>query len=859
MSSSSKDRLVSHPHQSLWRHLASVEEVSGRALNAKMLAKTLFTEHSIDFLRQLLVYFHDFGKGTDFFQWMIINAAKKDNPDCNDLDEVYVRGFPDGASALVAQIGQDGGPLRGHSQLGAFVVQTALPEDTSSLLRAIIYEVIARHHGNLRNFDQGVDRQSEAHEELLEQQWEHMNHTDYREILKETPFDFSSDLDVVRQRSEKFFFSDVYRQLNRNESLLPYLQTVFLFSLLLAGDKGDLMLPQRDLVGRVRRCGVKLIEQYKTAKFGAPGKDLMNVWREEAYQQVVRSLVDNPDAGFYSITLPTGMGKTLTAYNAAIQLQNLLADKWQKENPDCTPRIIYCLPFTSVIDQNAAILEDILSADPDMKGELAKHHYLADWTDYKGDRDDKLTYSEKEYLVEGWEYTLTVTTFVQILETIVSNRNRKLRKFHNLANAIIVLDEVQSIPPKYFNLVSRLFVLLHEQLGTRFMFVTATQPLLMNPADGHEVIELTDPTKAYTRLAFERMDRIDLDLNLWLEGPDDIESLTDLFAQAISEEADSSFLIILNLVKESQEVFHALAALEEPGVEYLYLSSAILPVCRKLIIDKIKDKESPTRKVVVSTQVVEAGVDIDLDVVYRAFAPLDSINQSAGRCNRNMTVGKRGSVRVFKNEKAAKMIYDVALLSKTERTLQKQLRKESKRADSRPGIVPEGRFYEMNLLYMEQVSRAVAEGNQTSIDILEDLQALRFEAANEKFKVIKKTYTTFGVFIDDPDRLPKVIHKTSDGDIELTSSEVYKRMTNILHNDDLGRWDKKQQLRLLRPALLQYVVQFPEDKLPADLHEDAEKRPFIRLHTKGGDTDYSRCYNLTTGYFKPEEKSTLSL
>jgi CRISPR-associated endonuclease/helicase Cas3 len=397
---------------------------------------------------------------------------------------------------------------------------------------------------------------------------------------------------------------------------------------------------------------------------------------------------------------------------------------------------------------------------------------------------------------------------------------------------------------------------IHKMLGTRFVFVTATQPFMMR--DQAAVVELTDPTKAYTRQVFERMNRIDLDLSLWIDGPDDVESQSELFAQAIREEADQSFLIIVNLVAQSRDIFIRLEKEDLLGVEYIYLSSAVLPIERKRRIAQIQDKDNGLRKVVVSTQVVEAGVDIDLDVVYRAFAPLDSINQSAGRCNRSMREGFRGSVRLFRSEKANK-IYDKTLLKKTQRVLKSQHKEAQLADDYRKNILPEACFYAMNEKYAREVRNAVAAENATSADILEDLHLLRFEDAESKFKLIDKAYTTYGVFIDAPEALPYVIHKNEDGEEEeLSCTEVYRKMLDILHNDDLGRWDKKQKLRLLRPTLLQYVVQFPEYAMPKELQEEAENKPFIRLDTRDGDHDYRQCYDIVTGYFKPEEKTSQS-
>jgi CRISPR-associated endonuclease/helicase Cas3 len=244
--------------------------------------------------------------------------------------------------------------------------------------------------------------------------------------------------------------------------------------------------------------------------------------------------------------------------------------------------------------------------------------------------------------------------------------------------------------------------------------------------------------------------------------------------------------------------------------------------------------------------------------VYRAFAPLDSINQSAGRCNRSMREGFRGSVRLFRSEKAAK-IYDKTLLKKTERVLKRQHKDAKLAEDYWENILPEACFYAMNDKYAGEVRDAVAAENATSNEILEDLHLLRFEDAESKFKLIDKAYTTYGVFIDAPEALPRVTHKNEDGEEEeLTSTEVYRKMLDILRNDDLGRWVKKQKLRLLRPALLQYVVQFPEYAMPTHLQQEAESKPFIRFDTRGGDHDYRQCYDIVTGYFKPEEKPSQS-
>ena len=163
-----------------------------------------------------------------------------------------------------------------------------------------------------------------------------------------------------------------------------------------------------------------------------------------------------------------------------------------------------CLPFTSIIDQNATILEEIFkkyttNVNNDLNNNwIAKHHYLSSYNDCYD--NTKLEDSEAEYLTVGWEQEVIVTTFVQFLESIFTNQNKSLRKFHNICNSIIVLDEVQNIPAKYFEVIEVVFRKLSSYFGTKFIFVTATQPFLF--ADNDHIVELTDPDYKKTHYYF---------------------------------------------------------------------------------------------------------------------------------------------------------------------------------------------------------------------------------------------------------------------------------------------------------------------------------------------------------------------
>lgn len=812
--------LISHPHQTLEKHLSEVDKISHLALSIKHTQISLGEREKLELWRKLLVYFHDFGKSTIFFQHRIIQAVFAENPEFKDLSKEYIRSFYDRISKREIEIKlEEDGKLGSHAAIGAYVVQRELKNEPL-LISTILLEIIKRHHGDLHNF--GIEEFStevNGDNERIPIQWMHCDKTDFAFILSQQGFLLPESIEDILKKfnGAKLMISLEMEDFLPAPNLHPYILTLFLFSLLLAADKGDLMLggESRSQIGEQQLFRTDTVSHYKSIAFA--GKEIKPIdrLREEAFQLVERHVRDHPDAPFYSITLPTGLGKTLTAFNAAFVLQNQIA-----ERKGYTPRIIYCLPFTSVIDQNAAILEEILKAAGVNDGYLARHHYLSDWPERKSDNNE-LSDSEKEYFTEGWEYPFTVTTFVQLLETLFSNRNRKLRKFHNMTNAVIILDEVQNIEAKYFETVEAMFQAMHDYFDTRFVFVTATQPFLIKEK---EVVELTDTSKERTKSFFTGMNRIQMDVSLWKKGRLPLEELIPDFQRVLEANRDKSFLFILNKVKASQDLFHQLRK-DNPEAEMVYLSAAVLPVLRKQRIDQIKAHGkggSKKQLIVVSTQVVEAGVDIDLDIVYRDFAPLDSINQSAGRCNRNGLKGK-GEVRLFEMEKGWNKIYDDVLIHATRRVIDQAV----SRLES--DIIPERVFYYLNEAYAQQVREKVAD-NSAHSELIEHMKGLQFATVSDKFKVIEQKWVTHSVFIDFNDQ----------------SADLWRRYKEILETVK-DRWDRKKALRKLRPELLQYVVQFPDYILPEEYK--GKNKAIVYL----GTDEYPACYDLVTGYKKEEE------
>jgi CRISPR-associated endonuclease/helicase Cas3 len=804
--------LISHPDRSLREHLGSCNAISELMLALKYInANTFYDAVLLENMRHLLVYFHDFGKGS-FFQLKIIKATEcstknltfKDRPST----QAYLKFFNENRRAIFEKEIEENDRLGNHAKLGGYFV---LPnfQNEDIILSFILLKIIRRHHGNLNNFftSQKGELQIQLDDSdiiFLEKQIAQQDFEAYQKILNEQNLTtFKSSWEQIKtELSSGRRFVKIQTAFEAQKEVKYFFVQHFLFSLLLSADKGDMMLDgdlKRDLSFiENHRLPLNIINNYKDGKHKDGKPRAIDIIREEAYNMVADNAKKYSGKAFFSITLPTGLGKTYAAYNVAVTLQNAFAEQTGK-----TPRIIYVLPFTSIIDQNEAILREIMSNTEGVKETwLSKNHYLSDYN--KKYDESELMRDEPEYLADGWEHDVIVTTFVQFLEGIFTDRNRLLRKFHNMTNAVFILDEVQNIPPQYFEVIELVFKKMNEYFNTKFVFVTATQPFLFKNAD--DVQELADPKKY-----FQGLERITLDQTILKEkGKLDIDAFSEILIEDIETQSDKSFLIICNTIKSSQTIYQKLT---DKFGEVLYLSSSILPFIRIEVINQIKNTKG--RQLVVSTQVVEAGVDIDLDIVYRDFAPMDSINQSAGRCNRNGDNGG-GFVKLFDLDKA-QYIYDTVLTSITAEILR-----------GYDNLIPEAKLYDLNLAYAKAVRERKAEDNDKSAQLIKAMCELRTEDIARDFKLIKEDYRNYNVFIPVNDEAKAIWQE-------------YKIRCGI--EDD---FERKRKIKEVKPQLLQYVTRFPKDKF-----ETKSEASIIYVE------NWKEYYDLKTGFKNVEDKTLI--
>ncbi len=317
--------------------------------------------------------------------------------------------------------------------------------------------------------------------------------------------------------------------------------------------------------------------------------------------------------GIFSLTVPTGGGKTLSSLAFALTH----AVRYKKR------RIIYVIPYTSIIEQTAGIFRDIFGEN------VVEHH---------SNLDPEKESAKSRLATENWDAPVIVTTNVQFFESLFAARTSSCRKLHNILNSVVILDEAQLLNPEFLQPILNTINLLARYYGVTFVLSTATQPAL-NSREGFDwtfrglegVREImSDPDALYREL-----ERVTVGM------PCDFNTRQEWEEIAAELTAHDSVLAIVNTRGDCRE----LHGLMPEGT--IHLSAAMCGEHRAQVIERIRDRlkrKVPTR--VISTQLVEAGVDIDFPVVYRALSGLDSIAQAAGRCNRE-GLAKRGTVVVF--------------------------------------------------------------------------------------------------------------------------------------------------------------------------------------------------------------------
>jgi len=626
-------------------HLSEVAEKSRELVLSKDLSLSIVSQKKLADISYIIGALHDFGKTTTYFQDYLIRGENSD--------------------------------LSHHGLISAIGVYCLLKDKYDKRLAMLGYMVIKKHHGNLESPLESNKRTYYDLERQLRNIRE-KNFKEVREIYDHLLAEFNISIENIIEDVEDFIFEEddigeYFREViimnkfkDESKSIELFLINNLLYSVLIDSDKKNAARVNDDYFegSTIENINVKNYLDYcresDPDKFN-PKKPINNL-RNNFFNDVVSNKNIASDQYLYTLTAPTGIGKTFTSFAFANKINSFYEEG---------RRVIYCLPYTSIIDQNYSEFEKIIKFNLGEKyfekptKYLLRHHYLSplkineniDNKDDSRESKDLDNYLSNKLLLESWETGNVVTTFVQLLESIIGNRNSYLKKFHNIVNSVVILDEVQNIPVNFYQVAGKVLNIFAERFNTYILLMTATQPDILS---GENVVNLIDDKKYAEDPIF---DRVNIKILNQLK-PFSIDEFIEYFDYNFSSD---NCLIVCNTINSALEIYDRLNNLFDEYKVYS-LTTNLVPADRKDRIDKIESElESGDKLIVVSTQLIEAGVDLSFKEVYRDFGPLDSIVQVAGRSNRNGEYEDKGIVNIIKlkdekDRELSKWIYDNKLL-----------------------------------------------------------------------------------------------------------------------------------------------------------------------------------------------------
>lgn len=387
-------------------------------------------------------------------------------------------------------------------------------------------------------------------------------------------------------------------------------------------------------------------EEYK--KYNGNGKNIKPINKVRNY--IANELLNrgqNDDAGIYRLDVPTGAGKTKAALRYALhQVSHKPKNKF-----------VYVTAFLSVLEQNAKEIKAIIGEEG-----VLEHHSNADI--FSGvaysegsDESEYMEYVQKSFMVDTWEDPVVLTTMVQFFNTLFKGKSANLRRFSSLINSVIVIDEVQSLPIEvmyFFNLTMNF---LRDVMNCTIVLCTATQPIYDHESIQHKLQygssvegsknadlgELSkEDRKCFDRYSIKKFKDVSSD------SLENIYVSAEEIAEFAFKNRDKSTLIVVNTKAAAGSIVKNIDELNLPKEDIYYLTTNLCPAHRKKIVSEMKKRLSQGEKIIcVSTQLIEAGVDVDFEIVMRSYAGVDSIIQVAGRCNREGNLSDGGEVILF--------------------------------------------------------------------------------------------------------------------------------------------------------------------------------------------------------------------
>jgi len=861
--------LDARPGQKLEDHISQVNNISLKKfklieLNINSRLKDL-TQYSL----KIICLTHDIGKATQFFQdW--IDPSKKNKRELKNLKN----------HSLFSSIFT----IATFFVLRNFIKNSLKNKKIEDVDYEKIYNhfgylsqlIVRSHHGNLKNLD--IIYNSDLEEEIIEKHKIRLKNCDIdfikkiynevilpslfkdnniivinekKEIEEEYHFIVDHILEIVNKilNDKDFLFKDLYHDLYLNQGKIigasPFLGYQIFFlgklmnSLLLESDKlNSIIYNELPSVNNLTTEKFNnILENYlKKKQYFIPNESFsekfstLNERRRYILNQVKEVINENFKEKIFisSLSVPTGFGKTFSGlyYGSMIhspRSMNKISNFFQ-----INPRIIYSLPFLSIIEQVEEIIREFLLEDKEDKKTIENtsflvHHHLTEPI-YNDKSNQEYDESIAELFIQSWSSQYILTTFNQLLNALFKGDKNSAIKFSKILNNIWILDEVQSIPLKYWKTLGEFLLLMSTIFSVNLLMMSATLPKII---ESEEIKVNLGMHKNYTihkiinkdkyKTLFDGINRIKLEYHGSITQSLFLEKIKKFTKEIIRSK--KSLLIVLNTRRTAQNVYKNIKEyiflrneekdLEESNIKFLAATQT--PKLKAEVIEKVKEKinsnnikKSDKDKgplILVSTQCIEAGVDIDFDIVVRDFAPLDNIIQVAGRCNRNNRDEKsKGLVKIFKiiddtnkrNEFYCNYIYDPHLIRLTS-----ELFESSSNKIDFPYIYDEQEIYHLVKEHYQNIDDFFRDGRMEDerLRYQNYILSFKYSSLSTDFNLIMNM-NPYSIFIEEDDKAQEII-------------QDYKSIINQLNN----RTDKTSfpkdlynKLLWLKKAMQKYII-----------------------------------------------------
>lgn len=561
---------------------------------------------------------------------------------------------------------------KNHSLLSAYFF--LLNSKFDEILTLFGFLVIVSHHGNVVNL-MTLSREANKffkNQKELEQWDEVANAAKNIKIYS----GLSTKKDEFLNRAEKLRQYLVLSQYRHKFTYEDFINFKSLYSNLIYSDKFEAIfsMPKqenKDIPIDVLEASIKNLPPNK---------------KRDAFRNFVLNNFDK-ERKLFTLTAPTGYGKTLTALNFAL--------KFNKS------RIIYALPFTSIIDQTYDIVAKIYKNSDIL---VSKAHHKTTIGEENLTKEDR--YSKIKFLMESFSGEINITTLYQLIFALFGNKNKDNVKFNQLKNSVVIIDEAQAIPYNFRKDFILLCEIISQRLGTIFIFMSATMPVIKS-----------EKFKEISNLDyFSKQDRYVIK---WL----DIGGEDELLEKICEAASDKNTLVVVNTIKKAQELFTKLrdkfSCFCLNGYMYDDHKRATIEAVR-CAVNKSKVDPLASKILLISTQSIEAGVDLDFDIGFREVSPISSIIQTAGRVNRHFGA-TRGELYVFPEiSKFTNLIYGD--LYKVSGAILSDLKQKE---------VRESEILEISNLYFQKISNQLE-----NLHIKSEIEKLEFENINQKIEDI---------------------------------------------------------------------------------------------------------------------------